>query len=44
MNILLALVFLAAFVWAQKSGQHDDLHTPAMRILLDEEAEKEEQI
>jgi len=43
-SILLALIFLTAFIWAQKSGQHDDLHTPAMRILLDEEPEKEQEI
>ena len=35
-SILLALVFLVAFFWAQRSGQHDDLHTPAMRILLED--------
>jgi cbb3-type cytochrome oxidase maturation protein len=43
-SILLALVFLAAFIWAHKNGQHDDLHTPAMRILLDEEPENDKQI
>ncbi len=30
-----ALVFLAAFVWAMKSGQYDDDHSPAVRILGD---------
>jgi cbb3-type cytochrome oxidase maturation protein len=35
-SVLLALTFLIAFFWAQRSGQNDDLHTPAMRILLDE--------
>ena len=35
--MLLALVFLGAFFWAQKSGQNDDLYTPSMRILLDDE-------
>jgi cbb3-type cytochrome oxidase maturation protein len=38
-SILLALAFLAAFFWAQLSGQNDDLYTPAMRILLDDDAE-----
>jgi len=42
-SILLALAFLIAFIWAQKSGQHDDLHTPAIRMLLDEEPEQEEE-
>ena len=37
-SVLLALIFLAAFLWAQRSGQNDDLYTPSMRILLDDEA------
>ncbi len=28
--------FLAAFVWAVRSGQFDDTTTPPIRILLDE--------
>jgi cbb3-type cytochrome oxidase maturation protein len=45
MNILFALVplsllllvgALAAFFWAVRAGQFDDLDTPAVRILLDE--------
>ena len=28
--------FLAAFVWAVKSGQFDDTSTPAIRILLED--------
>ena len=36
-SILLALVFLGAFFWAQKSGQNDDLYTPSVRILLDDD-------
>ena len=36
----LALLFSASavgfFVWAAKNGQFDDLDTPAMRILFDE--------
>jgi len=36
-SVLLALIFLAAFLWAQRSGQNDDLYTPSMRILLDDE-------
>ena len=37
----LALLFAAAalgvFIWAALSGQYDDVHTPAVRILHDEE-------
>jgi cbb3-type cytochrome oxidase maturation protein len=35
-SITVALVFLAAFFWAVRSGQFDDQHTPAMRILFEE--------
>jgi cbb3-type cytochrome oxidase maturation protein len=36
-SILLALVFLGAFFWANKTGQHNDTCTPAIRILFDDE-------
>ncbi|TWJ01657.1 cbb3-type cytochrome oxidase maturation protein [Mucilaginibacter frigoritolerans] len=35
-SVLLALIFLGAFFWAQQSGQNDDLYTPSIRILLDD--------
>ena len=34
--LLLAAGVLAAFLWAAKSGQFDDLETPSRRILLDD--------
>lgn len=40
-SILLALIFLAAFFWANGHGQHDDLYTPSIRILLDDDNEEE---
>lgn len=49
MNILLMLVPLSlmllgaavwAFVWAVRRGQFDDLDTPALDILADDEAEQ----
>lgn len=36
LSLLVALGFLAAFLWAVRSGQYDDTHTPSMRILFDE--------
>lgn len=36
-SIVLAMVFLAAFFWAVRSGQHDDTYTPSVRILFDDE-------
>ena len=35
-SLAVALAFLAAFIWAVKSGQYEDTCTPAMRVLLDE--------
>ncbi|RAJ29584.1 cbb3-type cytochrome oxidase assembly protein CcoS [Pedobacter cryoconitis] len=40
-SILLALLFLLAFFWANKSGQHDDLFTPGVRVLFEEEEPQE---
>ncbi|WP_276349203.1 cbb3-type cytochrome oxidase assembly protein CcoS [Daejeonella sp. JGW-45] len=36
-SIVLALIFLAAFFWSMNTGQNDDMHTPAVRILFDED-------
>jgi len=33
--MLLAAGFLAAFLWAVRSGQYKDKHTPSLRILFD---------
>jgi len=38
--LLMGLGFLWLFVWNAKSGQYEDLVTPAVRILMDE-CEKE---
>lgn len=35
---LVAGGFLCAFLWAVDSGQFDDMYTPALRVLLDEDA------
>ncbi|MDB4656198.1 cbb3-type cytochrome oxidase assembly protein CcoS [Flavobacteriales bacterium] len=40
-SVIAALGFLAAFLWAVKSGQYDDDQTPAMRILFDEKKSSE---
>lgn len=34
-SLLVAVGFLAAYLWAVKSGQFDDKHTPAIRILFE---------
>lgn len=35
--LLIAGIALALFIWAVRSGQFDDLETPAVRILFDDE-------
>lgn len=35
--ILLLVFAIGAFFWAVRTGQFDDLDTPAVRILLDDE-------
>ncbi len=38
-SLLIALGFLAAFIWATKSGQYDDDYTPSIRMLFDDDEE-----
>ena len=35
-SLLMALGFLGAFIWSMRSGQQDDLYTPSLRMLLDD--------
>jgi cbb3-type cytochrome oxidase maturation protein len=35
--LLIAAIAVGLFVWAAKTGQFDDLETPAVRILFDDE-------
>lgn len=39
--IALAGAFLAAFFWAVKMGQYDDLDTPACRVLFEDEGARD---
>ncbi|MGE3958623.1 MAG: cbb3-type cytochrome oxidase assembly protein CcoS [Vicinamibacterales bacterium] len=36
--LLIAAIAVGFFIWAAKTGQFDDLDTPAVRILFDDEA------
>ena len=36
-SLLVALIFLGAFIWAVRTGQFDDNETPSIRILFDDE-------
>lgn len=35
-SVSIAVVFLVLFIWSVKSGQYEDCHTPAMRILMED--------
>jgi cbb3-type cytochrome oxidase maturation protein len=37
-SLLLAGIFLAAYIWSVRSGQFEDTTTPAMRILPDDKS------
>lgn len=41
-SVIMALFFLVAFFWALKNGQHDDVYTPAVRMLFDDDKPEEE--
>lgn len=36
-SLLIAIGFLAAFIWAIKTNQYEDDYSPAVRILFDEQ-------
>lgn len=36
-SFVIAVGFLAAFLWSVKTGQYDDKYTPSVRILIDDE-------
>ena len=39
-SLLVALGFLASFIWAVRSGQYEDDYTPSVRMLFDQELTK----
>ncbi len=42
LSIVIAVCFLAAFIWAVRSGQYEDTCTPSMRLLLEEKRDPKE--
>jgi cbb3-type cytochrome oxidase maturation protein len=40
-SILIAIGFLVAFVWSVKKGQYDDVVSPSIRILFEDENNKD---
>lgn len=41
-SLIVALLFLYAFIKAVKQGQFDDSYTPSVRVLFDDETKKQE--
>jgi cbb3-type cytochrome oxidase maturation protein len=35
-SLLVAIGFLAAFIWSVKNGQYDDDYTPSVRMLFED--------
>ena len=42
-SLFVALIFLAAFIWAVKTGQFDDNETPPYRMLFDDDKVEEDE-
>ena len=43
-SLILATVFVIAFIWSARNGQYSDLVTPAHRMLLDDKQKKTTEI
>ncbi len=41
LSVLVALIFFIAFIFSVKKGQYDDVYTPSVRMLFDDELVKE---
>jgi cbb3-type cytochrome oxidase maturation protein len=41
LSVVIATVFLAAFIWAVRSGQFEDTCTPSMRLLAEDRQPRE---
>ena len=39
-SVVVATVFLIAFIWAVRSGQFDDTKSPSVRMLFDDDVPK----
>jgi len=35
-SLLLAFIFLIAYLWSVRSGQYEDTHTPSLRVLTED--------
>lgn len=39
-SLIVAVLFLSAFLWNVKSGQYDDDYTPSVRMLFEDEGKE----
>ena len=44
LSLLLAIIFLIAFIWTVKSGQYDDDYSPSVRMLFEDKKTKEKKV
>lgn len=42
-SLIMAIIFLIAFIWSVRSGQMDDDYTPSVRILFDDIEQKKDE-
>ncbi len=42
-SIIIAIVFFIAFIYSVRSGQYDDIYTPSVRMLFEDELVKEDE-
>lgn len=40
-SLIVAVGFLAAFIWSVRSGQYEDKYTPSVRMLFDDDKKPE---
>ena len=40
-SVVVALIFFVAFIFSVRKGQYDDIYTPSVRMLFDDELVKE---
>lgn len=43
-SVCVAIVFFVAFILTVKRGQYDDVYTPSVRMLFDDEVVKEKEL
>ncbi|PGH39364.1 MAG: cbb3-type cytochrome oxidase assembly protein CcoS [Candidatus Nephrothrix sp. EaCA] len=41
LSLVVALIFLAAFIWSCRSGQYDDIFGDSVRLLFDDKKREE---